>query len=88
LAGQYLGMKLIYLEAGSGSSVSINPKLISFLKTKLNIPIIIGGGIKDKIQVSKLVESGANFFVIGTAIETKENQKKLIEINQVIHGKS
>ena len=88
LAGQYLGMKLIYLEAGSGSSVSINPKLISFLKTKLNIPIIIGGGIKDKIQVSKLVESGAKLFVIGTAIETKENQKKLIEINQVIHGKS
>ncbi len=88
LAGQYLGMKLIYLEAGSGSNVSVDPDLISFLKKKLKIPIVIGGGIKEKEQVLNLVKSGANYFVIGTAIENKKNQKNLIEINQVIHGKN
>ena len=71
LAAQYFGMKFIYLENGSGSEVSVDSKLIKYLKSNLDIPIIVGGGIKKVSQIQEIKSAGADFIVIGTALEEK-----------------
>lgn len=68
-AGELLGMKLIYLEAGSGATHPITPEIISSVKNELQIPLIVGGGIKTKHQLSEAYNSGADLVVIGTAFE-------------------
>jgi len=69
LAGQYKGKKLIYLEAGSGAKIPVNCKLIKEVKNQLQIPLIVGGGIKTKKQLEKTYNCGADLVVIGTAFE-------------------
>lgn len=71
-AGQLLGMKLIYLEAGSGAEKALTSEIISSVKTELNIPLIIGGGIRNKIQLENAYNAGADLVVIGTAFEEDE----------------
>ncbi len=72
-AGELLGMKLIYLEAGSGATHPINASIISSVKEELNIPLIVGGGIRSKEQLDEAYQSGANLVVIGTAFEEDES---------------
>ena len=72
-AGELLGMKLIYLEAGSGASKAITSEIISAVKKKLNIPLIVGGGIRSKEQLDLTFDSGADLVVIGTAFEEDES---------------
>lgn len=69
VAGMYKGKQLIYLEAGSGAKVPINSKLISEVKKHINIPLIVGGGIKTKVQLNNAYNSGADLVVVGTAFE-------------------
>ncbi|NND53074.1 MAG: geranylgeranylglyceryl/heptaprenylglyceryl phosphate synthase [Flavobacteriaceae bacterium] len=68
-AGELLGMKLIYLEAGSGATHPVNHEIIMEVKDKLQIPLIVGGGIKSKAALKKTFDSGADLVVIGTAFE-------------------
>lgn len=72
LAGELLGMKLIYLEAGSGATHPIDTKMISEVKNAIQIPLIIGGGIRTKKQLNNAYVSGADLVVIGTAFEEDE----------------
>lgn len=71
-AGGLLGMKLIYLEAGSGALHPISEEIISKVKQDLNIPLIVGGGIRSKEQLEDAYNSGADVVVIGTAFEKDE----------------
>ena len=68
-AGELLGMKLIYLEAGSGALHPVTSEIIRAVRNMLNIPLIVGGGIKDKIQLESAYNSGADMVVMGTAFE-------------------
>lgn len=87
LAGQYLGNKLIYLEMGSGAKISINTDLVSYIKSKISIPLVIGGGI-NSIETAKLISSaGADFIVIGTLLENEQDKNKIKKICEIIHGK-
>lgn len=72
IAGELLGMKLIYLEAGSGALHPITSEIISSVKKELNIPLIIGGGIRTKKALESAYNSGADMVVIGTAFEDNE----------------
>ncbi|MDO9275765.1 MAG: geranylgeranylglyceryl/heptaprenylglyceryl phosphate synthase [Lutibacter sp.] len=69
VAGMYKGKQLIYLEAGSGAKVPVNSKLISEVKKHINIPLIVGGGIKTKEQLNNAYMNGADLVVVGTAFE-------------------
>tara|TARA_R110001592_G_scaffold39084_1_gene128734 strand:- start:1435 stop:2157 length:723 start_codon:yes stop_codon:yes gene_type:complete len=69
LAGKFSGKKLIYLEAGSGATKVISKKIIKKVSDNLNIPLLIGGGIKSKQQVETAFNAGADLVVIGTAFE-------------------
>ena len=73
LAGEYLGKKLIYLEAGSGATVPVNVKIITQVKKHLTIPLIVGGGIRTKKQIENAYNAGADIVVVGTAFEKNES---------------
>ncbi|MGB5419068.1 geranylgeranylglyceryl/heptaprenylglyceryl phosphate synthase [Algibacter sp.] len=72
IAGQLLGLKLIYLEAGSGANEALSQSIIEEVKQALDIPLIVGGGVKSKIQLDNAYKSGADLVVIGTAFEDNE----------------
>lgn len=71
LAGQYMGAKIIYLEAGSGAKFSVKQEIISEVKKAINIPLIVGGGIKTEAQKQNAYNSGADMIVMGTAYESE-----------------
>ena len=71
LAGELLGMKAIYLEAGSGAQLPIPTELIQLVKSNLQIPLIVGGGIKTATQLSQAYNAGADLVVIGNILESK-----------------
>jgi phosphoglycerol geranylgeranyltransferase len=73
LAGELLGMKLMYLEAGSGAKHPIPLEIISKVKRELGIPIIVGGGIRTKQLLNDAYNSGADLVVIGTAFEDNKS---------------
>jgi putative glycerol-1-phosphate prenyltransferase len=68
-AGELLGMKLIYLEAGSGATHPIESEIISAVKEELSIPLFVGGGIRTKAQLQVAYNAGADLVVIGSAFE-------------------
>lgn len=72
-AGELLGMKLIYLEAGSGAKHPVTSEIVKFVKNELDIPLIVGGGIRSKKQLEEAYDSGADLVVIGTAFEDNES---------------
>ncbi len=72
-AGELLGMKLMYLEAGSGAKEEVSQDIISAVKKEIQIPLIVGGGIRSKKQLENAYNSGADLVVIGTAFENDES---------------
>jgi len=72
-AGELLGMKMIYLEAGSGAIEPVSNKIILAVKQELQIPLIVGGGIKSINKLEEAYKSGADLVVIGTAFEEDES---------------
>ena len=69
LAAQYLGMKLIYLEAGSGAKKPVPDQIIHSVRKQVTVPIIVGGGIRSPEVARKKVAAGAQFVVTGNVIE-------------------
>ena len=69
LAGEMLGLKVIYMDGGSGADRSPSNEMIKLLSSELEIPLIVGGGIQNRKQIEKSFENGANLVVIGTAVE-------------------
>lgn len=80
LAGQYLGSHFIYLEAGSGAKEPIDKRIISMVKNAIEIPLIVGGGIKDAKNAAEVVAAGADCIVTGTLIEEEEEAGRKIEL--------
>jgi phosphoglycerol geranylgeranyltransferase len=68
-AGEMLGSKLIYLEAGSGARLAVPTEMIELIAQNLEIPLIVGGGIVDLREIQKAYDAGADLVVIGTAFE-------------------
>lgn len=68
-AGEYIGNKLIYLEAGSGAKNPVPLEMIKKTSNTISIPLLVGGGIRSKKQIEEAFENGADMVVIGTAFE-------------------
>jgi phosphoglycerol geranylgeranyltransferase len=81
LAGEQLGMKIIYLEGGSGAEKPIHPSMIRAVKSTLSIPLFVGGGIKSVEMAQQIWESGADVIVVGTAFF--KNQSFLKELTEL-----
>ena len=78
VAGELLGLKLLYLEAGSGAKFPVPPEMIKSVVDSVSIPVIVGGGLRTKEDVENALASGARHVVIGTAFE--ENPEILQEV--------
>lgn len=69
LAAEMLGMKMIYLEAGSGALNPVRGEIIGAVRASVSVPLIVGGGLRDSASIDSAFASGADFVVVGTAIE-------------------
>jgi putative glycerol-1-phosphate prenyltransferase len=72
-AGEFIGTKLIYLEAGSGAKLSVPTEMITLVSQNIKVPLIVGGGIRSKQEIENAFSSGADLVVIGTAFENDSN---------------
>ncbi|PWA04573.1 geranylgeranylglyceryl/heptaprenylglyceryl phosphate synthase [Flavobacterium psychrotolerans] len=72
-AGEMLGNKLIYLEAGSGAKQAVPLETIRLVAKNIRIPLLVGGGIMDSREIQKAYDAGADLVVIGTAFEKDIN---------------
>lgn len=84
LAGEFLGMKLIFMDAGSGAKNPISESMIRSVSSKLTIPLIVGGGIRTPERALASVRAGADVVVVGNAIE--QNPSLLMEISSAVHS--
>ena len=85
LAGQYLGMNLIYLEAGSGAKEPVATGIVEAVSDAVDVPLIVGGGIRSPETASETVNAGASIIVTGTIIELHSNRMK--ELADAVHWK-
>ena len=84
LAAQFLGMELIYLEAGSGALNEVPGDVVRKVADEINIGLIVGGGIRTPEDANSIVNSGASFVVIGSAIE--KSAELIEEFSSSIHS--
>jgi len=84
LAAQFLGMRFVYLEAGSGAKSTVTPEMVQTVRKAFNGFFIVGGGIKEVKTAKELVNAGADALVIGTFLEKGGSIKKLTEIAKTI----
>jgi putative glycerol-1-phosphate prenyltransferase len=73
MAGEMLGLKAIFMDAGSGAGQTIPEKMISFVKGSISTPLIIGGGIRTSEKLHSVLEAGADIVVIGNRFEEDPN---------------
>jgi len=80
LAGQYLGMRFIYLEAGSGAKNPVPPDMIRAVRHYVDTPLIIGGGIRTREQALAAASAGADIIVTGNVVEESGMRRRVSEI--------
>lgn len=82
MAGEMLGLRLIYMDAGSGADVTISEEMIGFVKGSIEVPLIIGGGIRSPKIAEKMLLAGADTIVIGNHFE--KNPKEIFDFMDVV----
>jgi len=85
LAAEYLGMKLIYLEAGSGADNPVPNEMVKAVSTLCTIPVVVGGGIKTPATAKEKVENGAKIIVTGNFFEDERNWNLIKEFAEAVH---
>ncbi|MCU0399100.1 MAG: geranylgeranylglyceryl/heptaprenylglyceryl phosphate synthase [Cyclobacteriaceae bacterium] len=83
MAGEMLGLQLMYLDAGSGAEKEISARMISAVRKAVRVPLIVGGGINTAQKARTALEAGADMIVIGNALE--KNPNLLIEIADKVY---
>ena len=84
MAGEMLGLKLIFIDGGSGAKHPISNKMIKAVSKSINVPLIVGGGIRSGEKAIENCKAGADIIVVGNAIEKDENL--IDEIAKAIHN--
>ncbi len=84
MAGEMLGLQLIYMDAGSGAKYPISPRMIASVRKSIDVPLIIGGGIDSVEKALTSLKAGADMLVMGNGIE--ENPNLLIEVSDAINS--
>ncbi len=87
LAAEYLGMKLIYLEAGSGADQPVPDEMIKAVADVCTVPVIVGGGIRSPFVAREKVDSGANIIVTGNYFEDENNWDMIQDFANAVHFK-
>lgn len=87
LAAEYLGMKLVYLEAGSGAKTPVPIEMVREVAAYVSTPIVVGGGLKDPEAISSRIAAGASFVVVGNHFENDSSLQHLRELTAAAHPK-
>lgn len=83
MAGEMLGMKMIYLDAGSGARKPVNEQMIATVSASIEVPLVVGGGIREPEKAYRDVKSGADLVVVGNALE--KDVTLIAEMASAIH---
>ncbi|MBT8221029.1 MAG: geranylgeranylglyceryl/heptaprenylglyceryl phosphate synthase [Bacteroidia bacterium] len=84
MAGEMLGLKLIFMDAGSGAKIPISTDMINGVSNAIDIPLIIGGGIQDPQIAYDNVKAGADIIVVGNAIE--KDPSLIVDLSAAVHS--
>ena len=88
LAAQYMGMRFVYLEAGSGAAQNVPPEMVAAVRKHYEGTLIVGGGIRTAETAGQVARAGADIIVIGTMIEKDGNwQEKFSSIVKAIRAR-
>ncbi|MBN2615818.1 MAG: geranylgeranylglyceryl/heptaprenylglyceryl phosphate synthase [Bacteroidales bacterium] len=82
MAGEMLGLRLIFMDAGSGAQITISEEMIRFVKGSIEIPLVIGGGIRTPEIAQNLLDAGADTLVVGNHFET--NPEEIFQFMDVV----
>ncbi len=83
MAGEMLGMKLIYLDSGSGAQKPASARMVATVRRSVEVPLVVGGGIASPIQAEEILQAGADLIVVGNGIE--QNPDLLAGIAERVH---
>ena len=84
IAGELLGNKLIYLEAGSGAQLPVPPQMITAVKKYISIPLIVGGGLRSTENIQDALQAGADIVVVGNVLE--KDPQLMVDFAQLIQS--
>ena len=84
IAGELLGLRTIYMDTGSGAQRTVSPEMIAAVREHVELPMIIGGGIRDAATARTLCEAGADVLVVGTAFE--QDPELIFAMSEAVHG--
>ncbi len=84
LAGEMLGLKMIYMDAGSGARIPVSESMVSAVASAVEIPLIVGGGIRTPEKARANAEAGADLIVVGNALE--EDPDLVVDLSAAIHS--
>jgi len=88
LAAEYLGMQAVYLEGGSGAKRPVPEGMIKAVKEYISVPVIVGCGLRTPSEARSRAKAGADFIVIGTALEGGKEVRRLREFAKAIHWRT
>jgi putative glycerol-1-phosphate prenyltransferase len=86
IAAEMIGMKMVYLEAGSGAAHAVPDEMVRAVSAHCSLPLIVGGGIRTPEEARAKVKAGASFIVTGTAVEENSRASLIKEFADAIHG--
>ncbi len=86
LAAEMMGMRLVYLEAGSGAGASVPPSMVRAVRDAISIPLVVGGGITSGAAARDILDAGADIIVTGTIAENG-SWAKLSEVIEVVRAR-
>lgn len=85
-AAEIFGMRMVYLEAGSGAERPVPDDMVKTVSSNISIPVIVGGGLRSPITVEEKVKSGASFVVVGNHFEENAGNKVFLDFVKAAHG--
>ena len=86
LAAQYMGMAMVYLEAGSGAPETVPDEMIKVVRSQISIPLIVGGGIRDARTAIRKLAAGADIIVTGNMLQSRDGLRTMREIAKAVDG--
>jgi len=86
LAAQYFGMRFVYLEAGSGASKPVPAAMAKVVKDTIDVPLVVGGGIRTGLQAREIVEAGSDIIVVSTAMQESDKGSVRAKIEEIVQG--
>ena len=87
LTAQHMGMRLVYLESGSGAPEPAPTAMVRAVKGAIRIPLVVGGGIRTPAAAAALARAGADILVTGTVVEQTKDAAALRDIVAAVKGR-